>query len=195
MNCVAFAAVLAVGSGLGAFFYLRHQDELQLREVSSGLRRFEQVLAFRGASKETETTERGWPLTVEPTWFESDIPRNQLVTPDRPWLEIATPDQATMMDPPLRIAIGTTTAAFWYNPYKGIIRARVPIAISDRKALDLYNKVNGTALDNIYCAEGVLLPELMERPQADQPPADPAAPPVPEMSTQTAAEAPEAPQP
>jgi hypothetical protein len=46
------------------------------------------------------------------------------------------------------MAIDNSVASFWYNPYQGVIRARVPIVISDRKAL--YNSVNRTRLDSIY---------------------------------------------
>jgi hypothetical protein len=158
VDFVAAAITVVVCTGLGTYFYFQQQESQRLADVSAGLRRFEQVLAFRGASKEAETSERGWPLTVDPTWFASDAPRNFLVTPDRPWLEVATPEQADLLDPPVRIALSNTTAAFWYNPYKGIIRARVPIAISDQKALELYNAANGTSLDNIYCAEAAPAP-------------------------------------
>jgi hypothetical protein len=49
-----------------------------------------------------------------------------------------------------------STAAFWYNPYKGILRARVPYDISDERALDLYNRVNGTSVSSIYGVEALL---------------------------------------
>jgi hypothetical protein len=169
VDFVAAAAVLAVGAGLGGYFYIQQQYSQQIATVSQGLRRFEQVLAFRGASKEAETSERGWPLTVQPEWFSSDTPRNLLVTQDRPWLEIATSEQADLQDPPLRIALSSTTASFWYNPYKGVIRARVPVAISDERALDLYNKVNGTALDNIYCADAAPTPKPDPAPAPTSP--------------------------
>jgi hypothetical protein len=172
VDCVAAAAALAVASGLGAYYYQQQEAAKEVATVSAGLRRFEQVLAFRGASKEAQTSERGWPLTVDPAWFSTDLPRNLLVTPDRPWLEVATSEQADLQDPPLRIALSSGTAGFWYNPYKGVIRARVPIAISDQKALDLYNKVNGTALDNIYCADAAPAQPPEAVPAGDKP-ADP----------------------
>jgi hypothetical protein len=170
VDCVAAITALAIGLGMGGYYYLQQQDAQQLAAVSQGLRRFEQVLAFRGASKEAQTSERGWPLTVDPTWFASDAPRNLLITPDRPWLEVATAEQGEFQDPPVRIALSSDTAAFWYNPYKGIIRARVPIAISDQRALELYNRVNGTSLDNIYCADAA------PAPKPDAPPEKPLDP-------------------
>lgn len=175
VNCVAAAAALVLCAGLGFFYYQQYQADHQLDEVSFGLRRFEQVLAFRGASKDAQVTERGWPLTVDPKWFAGDAPRNLLLTPDRPWLEIATPDQANMTNPPLRLAIGTSIAAYWYNPYQGVIRARVPIALSDQRALDTYNRVNGTSLDTIYCADAVSIPPPApeESKPADPPSSDP----------------------
>jgi len=181
VDVVAAAAVLAVGLGLGAFYYIQHQDDQQIKEVSAGLRRFEQVLVFKGASKEAEVSERGWPLSVDPHWFGTAIPQNLLVTPDRPWLEVAMAEQATMSDPPLRVAIGTQVAAFWYNPYKGIVRARVPVAISDRRALELYNRVNGTNLDSLHSADAANMQYgAQARPSAPAPgPTGPSGTPAP----------------
>jgi len=35
-------------------------------------------------------------------------------------------------------------AMFWYNPARGVIRARVPRTLSDADAVALYNDVNRT---------------------------------------------------
>ena len=40
---------------------------------------------------------------------------------------------------------GGRGAMFWYNPMKGIVRARVPETASDEAARALYAEVNGTA--------------------------------------------------
>jgi len=78
-----------------------------------------------------------------------------------------------MLDPPVRMTIDGKLASFWYNPYQGIVRARVPVCVSDRKALDLYNSINGTRLSELYGAppeppreSGPALPSGAEKPRA-----------------------------
>jgi hypothetical protein len=41
-------------------------------------------------------------------------------------------------------------AAFWYNPYQGILRARVPVMISDEESLSVYNRINSSSLTSIF---------------------------------------------
>ncbi|MFN0131875.1 MAG: hypothetical protein ACKVW3_04990 [Phycisphaerales bacterium] len=148
--------VVAVLAGVGFFawigdWWLGRLAEEQVRQrVSTSVRKFEQVLSLHAASNEGPTNQRGWPVTVDPTWFETDPPRNGLVTPDRPWVEIATEDEADLRDPPIRMTIDPRHASFWYNPYQGVVRARVPVMINDKQALALYNRVNRTNLDSIY---------------------------------------------
>ncbi len=140
--------------GLVAAILYYANDEVQERQsilaVATDVQRFRQALMTRAAYNGASLNARGWPTTIDPAWFTSDPPRNMLVTPDRPWVEVATADEAMLKDPMVRMTISTTQASFWYNPYQGIIRARVPVAINDRKALELYNAINGTALDSIY---------------------------------------------
>src|SRR5690606_17969529 len=131
--------------GLVAFVTFASATQIRERklvqEVAADLARFRQVLAYKAASKQVEINGRGWPTTVDPEWFGGEPPRNPLVTPERPWVEIAPPDEAELSDPPVRMAISPLHASFWYNPYQGIVRARVPVSISDEKALRLYNAV------------------------------------------------------
>jgi hypothetical protein len=87
---------------------------------------------------------------VDPQWFGAEPPRNGLVSPERPWVEVATPAEASLQDPPVRLTVDPKVAAFWYNPYQGVVRARVPVSISDAKSLAMYNAINGTRLTTIY---------------------------------------------
>ena len=119
--------------------------------VADDLRRFRDAIELHGAAG-SGTNARGWPATIDPAWFGSNPPRNELVTPDRPWVELATEDEAGLSDPDVRMTLNTRLASFWYNPYQGIIRARVPVEISDERALANYNAINGTHLDSIYGA-------------------------------------------
>jgi hypothetical protein len=147
--------VSALGA-IGLVVFISYHSSARVREkraaqsVAAGVDKFRKVLAFRAAANETQTNGRGWPVTVDPAWFGGEPPRNVLVTPDRPWVEIATVAEASLNDPPVRMTIDNKVASFWYNPYQGVIRARVPVSISDQKSLDLYNQINGTSLDSIY---------------------------------------------
>ena len=150
---VDVVSVLAAG-GLIAFISIATSDRMrekrEVESVASDVARFQQVLSYRAAANQAEVNQRGWPITVDPQWFSGDPPRNVLVSPERPWVEVATPAEATLADPPMRMTINPKLASFWYNPYQGIVRARVPVSISDAKALSLYNAVNGTRLSTIY---------------------------------------------
>jgi hypothetical protein len=150
---VDIAAVVAVTGILGLVgwhSYTQYEERSEVRRMPGELRRFEQVLALQAASGQTQINTRGWPLTISPEWFGSDPPRNALVSHDRPWLEVASPEQADLADPVVRMTIDRSVAAFWYNPFRGIVRARVPMQISDDRSLALYNAVNGRSLNTIH---------------------------------------------
>jgi hypothetical protein len=152
-STVNVVSVLAAGGLIG---FLAHSSSEKAREqqtidsLAADVDRFRQVLAYRAAANQTEVNPRGWPVTVDPEWFNGDPPRNTLVSPDRPWVEVAPPSQAALSDPPMRMTVDGRLAAFWYNPYQGVVRARVPVSINDAKAISLYNAINGTHLDSIY---------------------------------------------
>jgi hypothetical protein len=150
VDLVAITAATAVVSGAGWHAYAHFDHQRELKRTSDHLRRFQQVIAFQSASAQTETNTRGWPVTVDPGWFGSELPQNNLTPDHRPWLEVAPREQAHLSDPPIRMAIDPSVAAFWYNPYSGVIRARVPMQISDERTLELYNRVNQTSLRSIH---------------------------------------------
>lgn len=144
--------VLAITLGV---IWQRHETRRQaeeLRSVQNDLARFDEKLAFHGAMWQTEQSDNDgatqYPPHVLPQWFEDKTPSNPLVTPDRPWLDIAPADDHHDQ-PPDPLATGDGQAAFWYNPNLGIVRARVPQQVSDRLSLELYNKVNGTYLTEL----------------------------------------------
>jgi hypothetical protein len=119
--------------------------------VRGEVRRFELEVKVRAATEDGEQTGREWPMTIDPDWFDSP-PQNTLLSHDRPWVEVAPPEHADLRDPVVRLAMDRTFASFWYNPYQGIIRARVPLAVNDEQALRLYNRVNATALTTLFVA-------------------------------------------
>jgi hypothetical protein len=150
VNIVAALTALLLAGGLIALKTRQYQGELEMERVGAEVRRFQQHIGLRSATKDVELNSRGFPTTIDPAWFEGDPPRNGLLSGDRPWVEVAPTDDAELTDPRIRIAVTPSLASFWYNPYQGVVRARVPCAINDRKALELYNRVNGTDLDSIF---------------------------------------------
>ncbi len=161
---VAGISLVAV---LGWHFSGQVGRDTQVKSVQEGLRRFEQSLSMRAAAHDTPVTPRGFPTTIDPSWFGGDPPKNTLVTPERPWVEIAPPTEAHLTNPNVRIAATWSTAAFWYNPYNGVLRARVPYDISDERARDLYNLINNTNVSSIYGVEAVLPEDMFMGPPAE----------------------------
>jgi hypothetical protein len=144
---LAAVAVIAVAAfALSASF----RERSTIGAAAQALDQFRRVLSIQAAAKEREHRGTGWPDTIELAWFEGEPPKNPLLSPDRPWVEVATPDQADLDDPPVRVAVSTTYAAFWYNPAKGIVRARVPLKMSEAASVALYNQVNGADIDEGY---------------------------------------------
>lgn len=147
------AAAVGLTAMLAWHFSGQFQREKEVQTVQDGLRKFDQMLSMRAAAKDTPMTGRGWPQTLDAKWFGSDPPRNVLLTPDRPWIEVAPSSESHLKHPNIRVAADYKTAGFWYNPYLGILRARVPYEISDERAREMYNLINGTSIESIYGME------------------------------------------
>lgn len=169
VDVVAATAALAVVSSIGWYGYTEFEHHRNVKRVSEELRRFNSVLAFQAASGQTQINSRGWPMTIEPAWFTPGPPKNVLISPERPWVDIAPPEHANLTDPMVRMAINHSVAAFWYNPYRGIVRARVPMQFSDERTLSLYNTVNGTSLTSIH-AEQMPSPVVADAADGDAAP-------------------------
>jgi hypothetical protein len=150
----AIGLVAVVGGTL--YIQREHREEESIFQTAQGdVRRMEMEIKYRAATKTTDLNARGWPVTVDPSWFKGSPPINSLLDDDRPWVEVAGTNQAELLHPPVRMAVDNQLAAFWYNPYQGVIRARVPVMVSDEKATDLYNRVNGVVMPSIFVRESV----------------------------------------
>lgn len=167
VDVVTALAVLGLFGGLIAYQYQHRRQESLVAQAVGDVVRFQQMLQLRAATKDVPLNARGWPQTIDPAWFGEAPPRNGLVSKANPWLEVASPEEAELHDPLVRMTIDSRRAGYWYNPNQGIVRARVPVGISDDRALRLYNRINGTALTSIYSKEP------LPKPAA---PADTAAP-------------------
>lgn len=133
-------------------------EERVIRQTEVAVQRLAQEIRLRAALGAVELNANGWPVTIDPKWFKGMIPRNMLAADDSPWLEIATPEEEQMDHPVIRLALDRSTASFWYNPSKGIVRARVGPTVSDRRALDLYNRINSAKLASVFSTGDPELP-------------------------------------
>jgi hypothetical protein len=165
-RAVDVAGVLAgIGAAvvIGLYSYRHIERQHRIDTTITALREFDRAVAINAAGRDAQLTANGWPVSVDPAWFEGQAPRNLLLSADRPWLEVASEDEAALLNPPLRIAAQGEIAAFWYNPYRGVVRARVPLLISEQDTINLYNRINHTTIS--ACVE----PFTPARKPAQQP--------------------------
>ncbi|MDZ4753823.1 MAG: hypothetical protein SGJ11_04930 [Phycisphaerae bacterium] len=86
-----------------------------------------------------------YPSTIDPQWFSESVPNNELVGNGHPWMEVAVERDRGLLHPRDITVDGSRGGAmFWYNPARGVVRARVPRTLSDADAVALYNDVNRT---------------------------------------------------
>ncbi len=182
IDVLALLAVLAIGLLAVIVEQSRRTDDQLVADAGQAVRRFEREVRVRAATDDVIINGRGWPVTIDPGWFSGAPPENPLLTRDRPWVEVAAPSQAHLLHPDSPVAFDSNMASFWYNPYNGVIRARVPHALSDRQALDLYNRVNGTALVSIFAPTPVpaksptAIAADQTQPESDEDSLDPTRP-------------------
>lgn len=150
VDAIGVVVVLAIAILVVIVEQDRRADTQKITDVCQSVRRFEREVRVRAATDDVVINGRGWPVTIDPAWFAEAIPQNPLLSRDRPWVEVAPPDQAHRLHPESPVAFDSSVASFWYNPYNGVIRARVPHTLSDKQALELYNRVNGSALASIF---------------------------------------------
>jgi type II secretory pathway pseudopilin PulG len=170
---VDIAAVLLVAAVVWAVITMRldQQERDQTEQaVLADVKRFGQEVQKRAATGGSDTNARGWPVTIDPAWFEGHPPQNPLLSSDRPWVEVASPDRAHLMHPEVRVAADRSMAAFWYNPYQGVVRTRVPATLNDEQALALYNRLNRTSLTSLFQTEAAPIVAPATRPAEEVPP-------------------------
>ncbi len=182
VNVVGLLVLVALVVGAWLFVRNQSEEERAIAEVRSAVVRLAREVKVQSATNGVELNGRGWPMTIDPHWFHGAAPRNVLLDTDRPWLEIAPQEQAELQHPPVRLAIHRDTAAFWYNPGNGVVRARVPIAVSDRRSTELYNRVNGSRLESIFQDVFPNAPKADQQPPEGQIADAPTESPLDEMS-------------
>jgi hypothetical protein len=145
-------ALMLVGLLAGVVWKSRSDDVVDRnRETTRAeVRRMKQQISLQAALATVQRNERGFPPTIDPEWFTGNLPANPLLDDSHPWLEIASEDEMDQIHPTQRVATSSSLAKFWYNPHNGIVRARVPVAISDESALQIYEFVNDCTLPDLF---------------------------------------------
>jgi hypothetical protein len=146
----AIAVLTLIGLVAAVVMHRRTQSEREgeINATIVDLARLEHEIKYRAVMQGTELNELGWPVTVDAKWFEDEPPRNRMVTPGRP-------ADADLLHPRVRLTVDDDIAGLWYNPFQGIVRARVPVMVSDTDSTTLYNLLNGAALGSLLELEKV----------------------------------------
>lgn len=126
------------------------KEEQTIHAAQRAVDRLSQEIKYRAAMGKVELSIRGWPATLDPQWFKGNPPNNPFAAIGSAWAEVAPPEDCDLTDPPIRLVLDRSTPAFWYNPCKGIVRARVSPAVSDERALEIYNRINRTNLASLF---------------------------------------------
>jgi hypothetical protein len=146
VNSLVFLMILGLLAGV-VLSTRRTWTASRTREATyAEVLRFQRQIAVHSQLGAAALNERGYPKSVEPTWFNGHLPENILLPPEHPWLEIADKEHADRLHPVNWATDDIRVARFWYNPEQGVVRARVPREASEPAAADLYNDVNGTDL-------------------------------------------------
>ena len=172
-SLIALMLVLLLG---GMLVHYRNEQAkiLKYQQVHAALSTLQEQALYRGAMMEADSAEpRRFPLEISPRWFDNRMPVNRLVPPGQPWLDVAPPNDKND-HPPDPVITRPDQAGFWYNPYRGIFRARVTPQFTDEETLKLYNELNGTSLSWLpHDLDPALKPHLqLTKSDADKP-ADP----------------------
>lgn len=136
------------------------EERDRVTTTRASVERLRTEIQVRRALETASLNEQSWPERPDPSWFTEGVPSNDLVDRSRPWLEVAPASQASLEHPPARVASDESVAAFWYNPYLGVVRARAPKRVSDRRSMELYNEINATRVSSLLDIEWLALDEL-----------------------------------
>ncbi len=148
---VIFVVLLAALVSMGWMFY-RHRvtEDRNITDTRQAIEVIQHAVNRRMAGEDGPLNEFGFPPTIDAEWFGGVVPANALLDHDRPWLEISTGLEMLEVHPASPMAMDREAAEFWYNPRRGIVRARVPQMVSDRKTLEVYNLINNSELGHLF---------------------------------------------
>ncbi|MCA9271969.1 MAG: hypothetical protein KDA31_02870 [Phycisphaerales bacterium] len=155
VDLVGVLVVAGIAGGYYAHTRLNDSENEQLEETRTAVERLKGEVVIRSQSGQADVNPRGWSATVVPAWFGGELPKNTLLSEDRPWVEIAPVEHANWEHPKPVYDESGHDAAFWYNPALGIVRARVPMMPTDKRTIDAYNRVNSTSVKTLSPAGSV----------------------------------------
>jgi len=157
LRTLQYILVIVMIAGMGYVASREYQSTQQKDtarvETREAVQRLNRQIQLESVMSRGTQKERTYPAEISPTWFSGDVPRNAMLGRGRPWVEIAPESQRQLDHPPRPIAAAETDAEFWYNPFRGVLRARVPALLSDADALQTYNFINETALKDLLTAQ------------------------------------------
>ena len=141
---IAFMLIALIAGVL----YYQHLDTVQEQDyqaIHSALTELNNLTCFHAAIGDVECNDRGYAKTIYKSWFSDSLPRNHLADVDQPWIDFA-PSGDYSDHPPDPVIRSSDQAGFWYNPNRGVFRARVLDRSNDQETLKIYNYVNQAAL-------------------------------------------------
>lgn len=141
--------LIVVGlSAIGFAIYdsMRHDEEraTAIASTRANVRAIQAQLDLYVAGESVSINDQRFPNAISADWFDGVRPLNTLLGVDRPWVELASIDELARTHPTDVTVGGGDGAMFWYNPARGVVRARVPRTLTDAEAIRIYNEVNET---------------------------------------------------
>ena len=147
VDTLILALIVAMVAGAALYLHGEQRDLDKCEQVHASLKRLYEQALFQG-SLEPMPPESGFPAQIRRDWFSGSSPLNPLAPRDQPWVDVAPTDDR-LDHPPDPTFTGPKQGGFWYNPNRGVFRARVPVQFSDQATLELYNLANNSALKTL----------------------------------------------
>lgn len=124
------------------------RDKQRVTEVHKSLAQLHKHAVYHQVMGEDGHSPAGFPNEIRLEWFDDTPPINHMVNGQRPWIDVAPPEDFSDQ-PPDPVVVSDRQAAFWYNPNTGVFRARVQPEITDQRTLETYNEINRTSLASL----------------------------------------------
>ena len=144
--CIDLLVITSATTALLVALWMYESDRTEKTAIEStqaSLSQLKAEIGIRSVLSESTLNEFGHPPTVEREWFLDADPLNALASARAPWIECALAGELSRDHPHDPTFRGGRGAMFWYNPMRGVIRARVPESASDDAAIAMYEAVNG----------------------------------------------------
>ncbi len=140
-------AVVLLGmlAGVGWYKLRGAEEDKRVTVTQAALQLIHGQVLYHAGLGDVPLNKSGHPVSIDAGWFETE-PTNACVEGEAPWMQVAQ-EAAYRQRHPKKIVADIDHAMFWYNPYLGVVRARVSAQISEQETVTLYNQVNGATLE------------------------------------------------